>query len=70
MFELNFPKHLFKEISKWLALHRGNLTILIHEVTGDDDRDHTIGANWLGTSLQLDASQFERQKNTKALSTF
>lgn len=59
MFEINFPKYLAKEVSDWLARERGKLTILIHEVTGDDHRDHTIGANWLGTPFQLDTSKFK-----------
>lgn len=30
------------------------LTILLHEDTGDDLRDHTEGTRWLGNELKLD----------------
>jgi len=59
MFEINFPKHLLSEVSQWLLLHRGNLTVLVHEVTGNDERDHSLGAQWMGTPLDLDTSKFD-----------
>lgn len=31
-----------------------SLDILLHEDTGDDMRDHTTGARWLGNELKLD----------------
>ena len=41
----------------WLALNRKGLTILIHPVTGNDLKDHTDYASWMGNSqvLNLDA---------------
>ena len=35
-------------------LQRSGLDVLLHEDTGDDVRDHTQGARWLGNELKLD----------------
>ena len=54
MFEINFKRRNFERIKAWLSQHHGELTVLIHEVTGDDPRDHTEGAFWLGAPVPLD----------------
>lgn len=59
MFEVNFLKKHYQEISGWLDSNRGNLSVLIHEVTGNDPRDHTSGALWLGEPLKLDESKLD-----------
>ena len=53
MFEVNFPRSLFQEVTLWLLHHRKNLNVLVHELTGDDLIDHTQGAMWLGRSVPL-----------------
>ena len=53
MFELNFPKRLFSEVTLWLMYERKNLNVLVHELTGDDYRDHTQAAIWLGAVVPL-----------------
>lgn len=53
MFECNFQEPLFQEIVLWLMRERGNLNILVHPLTGDDYKDHTDCAIWLGKSLDL-----------------
>lgn len=53
MFEVNFGEQDFQRIADWLSMNRGKHTVLIHEVTGDDIRDHTTGATWLGVPLLL-----------------
>lgn len=53
MFEANFGKELFGPIVLWLMHNRGPLSILVHEISGDDYRDHTVGALWLGKQLEL-----------------
>jgi len=58
MFEMNFPKELFGEVVQWLIHHRGSLSILVHELTGDDLYDHTQAALWLGSPVALDLSRF------------
>lgn len=37
----------------WLVINRGPLSALIHPNTGDDERDHTQRATWMGTPLPL-----------------
>jgi len=59
MFEINFSKELFPEALEWLKQNRKNLTILVHEVTGDDPKDHSEGALWLGDALPLDFSKLD-----------
>src|SRR5271165_2598453 len=46
MFEINFPREIFTEVLCWLMKERGELCALVHEVTGDDPRDHSLGALW------------------------
>ncbi len=57
MFEANFPKALFMEVSLWLMDERGDFSVLLHSLSGDDLADHTIGAKWLGSEVELDYSK-------------
>jgi len=41
-------------------LQGSGLDVLLHEDTGDDVRDHTQGARWLGNELKLDLEWLER----------
>lgn len=59
MFEMNFPKEHFAEVVLWLLHHRGELSVLVHELTGDDLYDHTQAAMWLGTPVQLKYERFK-----------
>jgi DOPA 4,5-dioxygenase len=59
MFEINFPKGWFGRVFSWLRANRGELPALVHEVTGDDPKDHSQGAIWLGRVLPLDESRFD-----------
>jgi aromatic ring-cleaving dioxygenase len=58
-FELCFSRELFSEVFLWLLHRRGNLSVLVHEVTGNDHKDHSSGAVWLGERIALDQSQFD-----------
>ena len=58
MFEANFPTELFTEVVLWLMKERGEFSVLIHPLSGDDYLDHTQGAMWLGDSVKLDYSKF------------
>lgn len=62
MFEINFPQRLFSEVTLWLLHHHGNLSILIHELTGDDYLDHTDYAMWIGRAVELDISAFKKKE--------
>lgn len=58
MFEINFPKDLFADVVLWLMKERGDLSVLVHELTGNDLYDHTQAALWLGTPVELHLYQF------------
>lgn len=62
MFEMNYPRELFSEVTLWLLHHHGKLSILVHELTGDDYLDHTDYALWIGRPVELDLKAF-RKKN-------
>ena len=53
MFEINFPKEKFTDVVLWLMKERGGLSVLVHELTGDDFYDHTQAALWLGEPVSL-----------------
>lgn len=59
MFELQFPPLLHSEVITWLLANRGELPVLVHENTGDDPRDHSVGALWMGRVLELDFSKLD-----------
>ncbi|MEK2644352.1 DOPA 4,5-dioxygenase family protein [Bdellovibrio sp. BCCA] len=59
MFEINFPKELFTDVVLWLMKARGDLSVLVHELTGNDLYDHTQAAMWLGEAVPLDYSEFK-----------
>ena len=50
--QLAFANELFGEVIPWLSLHRDGLTVFIHPQTGDDLKDHTDHAIWMG-SIEL-----------------
>ncbi|KAF2218526.1 DOPA-like domain-containing protein [Elsinoe ampelina] len=54
MFEVNvFTPVQFGAFIAWLVIHRGPLSALVHPNTGDDYRDHTQRATWLGQEIPL-----------------
>ena len=55
--QLAFAPELFGAVIPWLALHRNGLTVFIHPETGDDLKDHTDHAIWMGSiePLKLEA---------------
>jgi aromatic ring-cleaving dioxygenase len=58
MLEVNFSKSVFSECLFFLMKERKKLTILVHSISENDYLDHTVGAIWLGKSLELDLSKF------------
>jgi aromatic ring-cleaving dioxygenase len=54
--QLAFAPETFGKIIPWLTLHRNGLTVFIHPETGDDLKDHTDHALWMGSmeTLRLD----------------
>ena len=58
--QLAFERDLLGDVILWLALNRTGLTIFIHAETGDDLKDHTDHAMWMGTMEKLNLSVFKR----------
>ncbi len=58
MYQIAFPVDLFASLAPWLMLNRDGLDILLHPETGDDPRDHTLHAAWLGAQLPLRMEAF------------
>ncbi|GAB7324649.1 hypothetical protein MBLNU13_g08528t1 [Cladosporium sp. NU13] len=55
MFEVNvFSPEQFGAFVSWLVVWRGPLSALIHPNTGDDVRDHSQRATWMGQPFPLD----------------
>lgn len=67
MIELHFDDRAVDQVMKWLEIHHGNFSVLIHEDTGDDFRDHTEGIHWLGKPLSIDFGFFELIKTNPEL---
>jgi DOPA 4,5-dioxygenase len=54
MFEIDFQPEHFQKVVNFLMLNHGALSVLIHPETGEDIRDHSTLALWLGKQLDLD----------------
>lgn len=53
MFEAHVSAENLPAIEALLLANRVNCSILVHEKTNDQMYDHTKGARWLGTPLEL-----------------
>jgi DOPA 4,5-dioxygenase len=53
MYQVAFSAAEFPRIVPWLMLNRGELSILVHPLSGDAYDDHAIYALWLGTPVKL-----------------
>ena len=53
MFEAHVSAANLPAIEAQLVANRVNCSILVHEKTNDHMNDHTKGARWLGTPLEL-----------------
>jgi len=60
MYQVAFRPAEFDTLVPWLMLNNGGLSILVHPGTGNDLRDHTIGAAWIGEQLPVDVTAFRR----------
>lgn len=61
MFEVNVftPEH-FGAFIPWLVINRGPLSALVHPNTGDDVRDHTQRATWMGEPYPLNVGMLRK----------
>lgn len=53
MFEIDCHEVTLNELKSWLKENRAGHSVLIHPNTGDDLKDHTEHATWLGKPLSL-----------------
>jgi len=60
MYQIAFPASLLASFLPWLMLNRDGLTILLHPETGNDYRDHSAHAAWLGAPLRLRLDVFTK----------
>lgn len=49
----------FDSYIAWLDENRAGLTIFVHPLTGDDIKDHTDYAYWLGDAVELNLAIFD-----------
>ena len=63
MYQVAFPIGEFHRLVPFLMLNRADLSVLVHQRTGDDYADHSRFALWLGPMLPLDL-EFLRSLDT------
>jgi aromatic ring-cleaving dioxygenase len=56
--QLSFDASQFDRLIPWLDQNRRGLTVLVHGQTGDDLKDHTTHASWLGEPVALNLHFF------------
>ena len=59
MLEVHFNDLSYNAAVEWVQTYRKGFSVLLHQDTGDDIKDHTDGIRWLGEKLQLDFNFFE-----------
>ena len=57
--QLAFERRNHTDVLTWLALNRNGLVILIHPLTGNDLKDHTDYAAWMGEPQTLNLKIFK-----------
>jgi len=57
--QLSFERTQFQGLIAWLDEARGDLSVLVHALTGNDLADHSTHASWLGEPVELKMSVFE-----------
>ena len=56
--QITFGTKHFEAFIPWLESNRNGLTVFVHGLTGDDIKDHTDYAYWLGDSVELNLDFF------------
>ena len=56
--QLSIDRNKFGRCIPWLMKNRQGLTVFIHPNTGDDLKDHTDHAIWMGEMLELNLEIF------------
>ena len=57
--QVKYEPNKFGRVMPFLAKNRDGLTVFTHPLTGDDYKDHTDHAIWMGELLPLNLSIFE-----------
>ena len=60
--QVTFGTKDFEAYISWLEENRAGLTILVHALTGDDYKDHTEFAYWLGEAVELNLGIFNQSE--------
>jgi aromatic ring-cleaving dioxygenase len=61
-FEIHYDQAHYNHVLGYLKEHHGDLSVLIHQDTGDDVPDHSENILWLGEPVALDFEFFEKIK--------
>lgn len=64
MYQVNYSDKIKNLVENWLEDE--GLSVLLHEDTGDDVRDHTEGARWIGRQLNLDIEWLKNYTKEKS----
>jgi len=56
--QLAFDPEYIGVVLPWLVIHRNCLVVFLHPDTGDDLKDHTDYAVWMGAMRELNLSAF------------
>jgi aromatic ring-cleaving dioxygenase len=57
--QLAFAADQFDSLIPWLDEQRNGLDVFVHGLSGDELKDHTDYAYWLGNEWALDLSMFK-----------
>jgi aromatic ring-cleaving dioxygenase len=60
MYQVSFDAPEFPQIVPWLMLNRGDLSVLVHPLSGDAYDDHSRFALWLGPQVELNLEVLRR----------
>ncbi|NQZ32839.1 MAG: DOPA 4,5-dioxygenase family protein [Oceanospirillaceae bacterium] len=58
--QILFSSKHFEQLIPWLDANRAGLTVFVHAQTGDDLKDHTDYAYWLGNEVALNLAMFRK----------
>jgi len=58
--QITFSSDDFEAFIPWLEDHRQGLSVLVHGLTGDNLKDHTEYAYWLGDEVELNLALFRQ----------
>lgn len=67
MIEMHFTQEQLAEVLKTLKAHHKGLSVLVHEDSGDDFKDHEH-CIWVGKPLPIDFDFFHRVKADSSIS--